>query len=262
VDFACLANEDAAVLGQQGLDDTVAALDALGIGHVGNHKTTIFTTVDGLKIGIYAETAPRNAVDYADVFSALRSEGAELVVAMFHWGQEYDYLPGMDQEKLARAAIDAGADIVYGHHPKVLQLVENYKDGVILYSTGSFLSTEAQPAERDTAVFQMQVLRHADGTITVGSTTGEPWFITGDSAEETFQPRPVDQKREKDAAERIHQKQAGTYPEDRLMIEQTPTQTTEGTTPESSAATEGTVQPTESTPVETTTPATKQPDEE
>lgn len=64
---------------------------------------------------------------------------ADVVVASFHFGDEYELQPNERQKKLARLAIDSGAKIVVGHHPHVIEPVEQYKGGVIVYSLGNFI---------------------------------------------------------------------------------------------------------------------------
>ena len=63
---------------------------------------------------------------------------SDLIVVSFHWGQEKSAQLRDYQPVLAHAAIDEGADMVIGHHPHVLQAVERYKHGIILYSLGNF----------------------------------------------------------------------------------------------------------------------------
>jgi poly-gamma-glutamate synthesis protein (capsule biosynthesis protein) len=63
---------------------------------------------------------------------------ADYVVVSFHWGTEKASTPRSYQVAAARRAIDAGADVVIGHHPHVLQGIERYKNGVIFYSIGNF----------------------------------------------------------------------------------------------------------------------------
>ena len=74
----------------------------------------------------------------ADV-AALQQQGVDIIVVSFHWGREGTTELRPYQPLLARAAIDAGADLVIGHHPHVLQRIEEYKQGLILYSLGNFV---------------------------------------------------------------------------------------------------------------------------
>ncbi|MEK7608043.1 MAG: CapA family protein [Patescibacteria group bacterium] len=64
---------------------------------------------------------------------------ADLVVVSFHWGEEYQTKHNATQEALAHDAIDAGANIVVGHHPHVVQELEGYNGGYIAYSLGNFI---------------------------------------------------------------------------------------------------------------------------
>ncbi|HEU5439619.1 MAG TPA: CapA family protein [Ktedonobacterales bacterium] len=64
---------------------------------------------------------------------------ADLVIPYFHWGIEYTKDPTSDQQRAARAAIDAGADMVLGNHPHWIQGIERYKGKLIIYSFGNFI---------------------------------------------------------------------------------------------------------------------------
>jgi len=64
---------------------------------------------------------------------------ADIVIISMHFGEEYVLHSNSIQQSLARAAIDAGADLVVGHHPHVIQEIEEYKDGYIAYSLGNFV---------------------------------------------------------------------------------------------------------------------------
>ncbi|HWI51571.1 MAG TPA: CapA family protein [Symbiobacteriaceae bacterium] len=74
----------------------------------------------------------------AEDISAARAK-ADLVIVYPHWGLEYHSLPSERQQALARAMIDAGADLVVGGHPHVTQTVEYYRDRLIVYSLGNFV---------------------------------------------------------------------------------------------------------------------------
>jgi poly-gamma-glutamate synthesis protein (capsule biosynthesis protein) len=70
----------------------------------------------------------------------------DLVIVHLHAGTEYAASPSPDQVRFARAAIDAGANLVVGHHPHVTQTVEQYKGGLIVYSLGDALFDIPRPA--------------------------------------------------------------------------------------------------------------------
>jgi len=66
-------------------------------------------------------------------------EEAELIIVSMHYGQEYQLQPTKEQKDFSHLAIDLGADLVIGHHPHVVQPIEQYKRGYIAYSLGNFV---------------------------------------------------------------------------------------------------------------------------
>lgn len=158
-DVVSLANNHSLDYGAVGLADTVTALDKVGILHAGAGKNLAVARQaailerKGKKIAFlaYSLTFPeefwakankagtvfgyRKFVE-ADIKAA--KQKADIVVASFHWGQESKTELRPYQVALGHAAINAGASLVIGHHPHILQSVERYKNGVILYSMGNF----------------------------------------------------------------------------------------------------------------------------
>lgn len=84
-----------------------------------------------------AGTAPGYARFFREDIRQAKS-AADYVVVSFHWGAELAVFPKSYQVDAARRAIDAGADLIIGHHPHVLQGVERYRGGLILYSLGNY----------------------------------------------------------------------------------------------------------------------------
>ncbi|MGH2516545.1 MAG: CapA family protein, partial [Ktedonobacterales bacterium] len=82
--------------------------------------------------------APIDLSTLAHDLAAARQH-ADLVIPYFHWGIEYTKDPTSDQQRTARAAIDAGADMVLGVHPHWVQGIERYKGRLIIYSLGNFI---------------------------------------------------------------------------------------------------------------------------
>ncbi|MGE5559025.1 MAG: CapA family protein [Bacillota bacterium] len=80
---------------------------------------------------------------------------ADLIVVSLHWGTEYRHYPALWQRKTAHQLIDAGADIIAGHHPHVLQGVEYYHRGLIFYSLGNFVFDQAKTACRETMIVRI-----------------------------------------------------------------------------------------------------------
>ncbi len=81
----------------------------------------------------------------ADVASLLRK--ADVVIVSMHNGSEYQPKPNQMQVEFAHAAIDAGATLVIGHHPHVVQPMEHYGPGVIFYSLGNLVFDQFQRVE-------------------------------------------------------------------------------------------------------------------
>ena len=154
-----LANNHSLDYGPQGLEDTRAALEKAGIHGVGagrnlaEARTPVYMVKGGVTVAFLAYSLtfpeefwagpdkPGTAFGHeqdvrADVAAARQK--ADIVVVSFHWGQEGKTELRDYQVQLAHAAIDAGANAVLGHHPHILQAVERYQDGVILYSLGNF----------------------------------------------------------------------------------------------------------------------------
>lgn len=154
-----LANNHTLDYGPEGLEDTRAALEKAGIRHAGagrnvtDARQPVYMMANGTTVAFLAYSLtfpeefwagpdkPGTAFGHekhvrADVATARQT--ADVVVVSFHWGQEGKTELRDYQTQLARAAIDSGASAVLGHHPHILQGVEHYKHGVILYSLGNF----------------------------------------------------------------------------------------------------------------------------
>ncbi len=218
VEFANIANNHAKDYGSVGYEDTAEALKGAGIWYGGFSDSTLFTTESGLKIGVYTAMQPDNVGVLQKAIKSLKDQGAEVVIGCFHWGSEYYYRPSANQKKMARAAIDAGADIVYGHHPHVLQPIETYGGGVILYSLGNFsFGGNSNPGDKDTAIIQQQIIRDVDGSISLGELNIIPCHVTGTiSVGNDYQPVPMEETFE--GYQRVLQKLDGSWPLEMLKV--------------------------------------------
>ncbi len=166
VDVVSLANNHTLDYGPEGLIDTELAMVGAGIAHVGaglddaSAYVPAYVTVEGIRLAFlaYANVPSEPNFDttqlaagpgkpgvawatagqvYLDVQAAKKQ--ADHVIVSFHFGDEYRTEPNLLQVSLARAAIDAGASVVLGHHPHVLQGIEEYRGGIIAYSLGNFI---------------------------------------------------------------------------------------------------------------------------
>lgn len=216
VDAVTLANNHSLDYGNAGYVETKRLLDQAGVPYVEKDSSTLFVTRSGLKIGLYAAAFVIDQKDLAAEVAALREQGAEIVVFAIHWGSEGIYHSFVDQWKAAYKAIDAGVDIVYGHHPHVLQKIEEYNGGYIFYSLGNFsFGGNQSPTDMDTAMMQIDVIRDLDGNVSMGELTIIPCCISSVSGSNNYQPTPY--REGSDGYERVMQKLNGTWKGDNLI---------------------------------------------
>jgi poly-gamma-glutamate synthesis protein (capsule biosynthesis protein) len=83
-------------------------------------------------------------------------EDHDLLIVAVHWGDEYAEQPSIYQRRTAQALVDAGANLVVGHHPHVLQAIEGHGGGVIAYSLGNFLFENTSAIPRLTGVLKVK----------------------------------------------------------------------------------------------------------
>ncbi len=208
-DFLSIANNHVLDYGADALADTIATLDAGGIAHSGagaNRAAAWKPAVverDGTTVAYLAFShilppgfvatdsraglaAGRNNMDA--VTTAIRSAKAEYdyVIVSFHWGVEYQDDANGEQVRDARAAVDAGADMVLAHHPHVIQAVEYYKNRIIAYSLGDFVFDHY--SRKTGEAFVLDAALGPDGVTDVKVTPvyldghGKPEFVTGSEA--------------------------------------------------------------------------------
>ena len=149
-----------------GYRDTLAALDGAAIPHFGSvfNRTgegmDVVTVYEakGVKIGLIGVSYPQNedVKRIAQRMETLRDKGCQLVIVSLHWGYEVKPLPNNGQYSFAKRIIDAGADVIYGHHPHVLQPIHLYKGKPIFYSTGNFTFGSMGKVDPDTGIFQLR----------------------------------------------------------------------------------------------------------
>ena len=146
-----VANNHTLDYGTQGREDTIANLEGAGIVVSGNGKLGVFEK-NGVKVGMTGYCFPYTdgKKDISKDVKALREMGCQIVIASFHWGSEYREDFTGEQRSIGRAAIKAGADIVVGHHPHIVQGIERYEDSYILYSVGNLVfGGNVDPDDRD-----------------------------------------------------------------------------------------------------------------
>ena len=151
VEAVTVANNHTLDYGTQGREDTIANLEGAGIVVSGNGQLGVFEK-NGVKVGMTGYCFPYTdgKKDITKDVKALREMGCQIVIASFHWGSEYREDFTGEQRTIGRAAIKAGADIVVGHHPHIVQGIESYEDSYILYSVGNLVfGGNVDPDDRD-----------------------------------------------------------------------------------------------------------------
>lgn len=204
VDLVTLANNHSLDYGAVGLLDTLDHLDAAGVRRVGAGRTlaeamrpAVFD-LNGVRVGVLglAQVYPSGSWTATDtrpgiapvhnqalvraVIAALAAD-VDFVVVTVHWGEEKRDAPTDVQRRYGRLFIDAGAHLVVGHHPHVLQGIELYQGRPIVYSLGNFVFPFTVPETQRSAVLQATVVKEGGaarlvelGLIPIFTGAGQP----------------------------------------------------------------------------------------
>lgn len=195
VDAVSFENNHAMDMGGDGNAETKKTLLEAGIPYASEGEPATIVT-RGVKIGLLAyqtfngrhdEIAEKLPADIA----ALRGDGCQIVVVNYHWGTEEDYAPNKNQVNLGRATIDAGADLVIGHHSHRINPIEYYNGKYICYSLGNFsFAGNNKPKDMSTFIFQVKMRVAADGTVTDDGFIIIPCRISSRTDYNDFAPTP------------------------------------------------------------------------
>ena len=167
IDTVSLENNHVLDMGEDGLAETQKNLLEAGVSYASEDEPAILT-VKGVKIGslAYQTFGGRHDEIIAKLpgdIQALRDQGCQIVIVSYHWGAELDYAPNDNQVRLGRATIDAGADLVIGHHSHRINPIEYYNGKYICYSLGNFsFAGNNKPKDMSTFIFQIR-MRVKDG---------------------------------------------------------------------------------------------------
>ena len=154
IEAVTLANNHSKDHFEQGMTDTKAVLDEKGIRHFGYDESCMMD-VKGIQVGFLGYSFPYElTAEMKKAISDLKAQ-CDIVVVYYHWGIERDKAPMESQRSLAKQTIDAGADLIIGSHPHVLQGIETYKGKKIVYSLGNFcFGGNKNPSDKDTMIYQ------------------------------------------------------------------------------------------------------------
>ena len=189
------ANNHSHDYGDQSYTDTLTALDNEGITHFGYDDTAVMD-IKGVKVGLVGIYELNDHLgreqQLKDNIAKVKADGAELVIVIFHWGNETETVPDTNQMTLGRLAIDEGADLVCGHHPHVLQGIETYKGKNIVYSLGNFcFGGNSSPSDMDTMIFQQTFTITSNGVQADNVTNIIPCSISSADGYNNYQPTPA-----------------------------------------------------------------------
>lgn len=209
------ANNHVADFGLGGLFDTMQYLDSVGIGYVGIGKNLdearkpFIVELKGWRVGFLgyhgngrfsatttrAGVAPRVEQHIIDDVRKLKPR-VDFLVVNFHWGVELAEQPDEDQIRLAHRVVDAGADLIVGHHPHVLQGVERYNGATIVYSLGNFVFGGNSRHTYETAILKVVL------------STGQPRITLVPVVVQEWQPRVADEQTAKRVKNLVQQRSA------------------------------------------------------
>lgn len=186
-----LANNHILDYKYSGIKATVNILDEFGIFHTGagwleNHINPVILTRDGIKIAFLAyvdlSTHPSFKANEGLLLNIFQIDKAkieinkirndtDLVIFSIHWGVDYSHYPTVNQMKISKELIDAGADIIMGHHSHAAQPFELYKGKYIFYGLGSltygddFWNSELRALRKKTKFSFIPVIEFKEGTL-------------------------------------------------------------------------------------------------
>ncbi|MBN2085948.1 MAG: CapA family protein [Anaerolineales bacterium] len=159
LDVLSTANNHALDAGPEGRRCTIETLSRLGIAALNSFSTPVGKNIHGLRISFLAldlvGDSPPEAADDLERSIRRAHKAGDLVVVSLHWGLEYQSGHDLLQEQIADRLVEAGADILWGHHPHVLQEISWIDGALVLYSLGNtvFDQQEPAPARRGTLVW-------------------------------------------------------------------------------------------------------------
>ena len=208
------ANNHAGDMGDSGLLDSIRYCEQNDIAVVGAGKDldeamsgTILKTEDGVKVAFLGFTdvlpvgypatssSPGVAPGRADISAVKRAvkaaaKKADFVIVGWHWNFEYKRAPTYLEESQGHAIIDAGADIIFAHHPHLLDGVEAYNDGLIFYSLGNLVFSGFSGETAETILVRAKVSEDGiDAQLipVVGGGSGVPSVVKGSQADSILQ---------------------------------------------------------------------------
>lgn len=196
IEAASLANNHSHDYGDQSYEDTIAALDSAGIANFGYDRIA-YADVKGVKVALIGTYELAEGIGIKDEMvsniNTARDQGAQVVIVFTHWGNEKETVPDSTQVELGHAAIDAGADLVVGSHPHVIQGYEKYNGRYIVYSLGNFcFGGNKNPSDKDCMIFQQTFTVTGNEVASDDAINVIPCSISSVSSSNNYQPTPAE----------------------------------------------------------------------
>ena len=210
VEAANVANNHSHDYGEKSFQDTVQTLEESGIKTFGYDDVAVLE-VKGIRVGMFGiyelddhlERIPQVKQDIAK----LKDQNVDIIVAVFHWSNELVTVPDENQVTLAHLAIDEGADVVVGHHPHVVQGIDEYKGKIIAYSLGNFcFGGNTHPTEMDTFIFQQKFILDGKRNITNSEYKVIPCRVSSETTYNNYQPTPLMGEEAKETMDKIKER--------------------------------------------------------
>jgi poly-gamma-glutamate capsule biosynthesis protein CapA/YwtB (metallophosphatase superfamily) len=161
-----LANNHMGDSGPSGIADTIQVLNSIGVSAIGPDEAPLITDVSGIRLAWFAFNDTLQPLEDQSVHKALSSvrNDVDFIIVSIHWGSEFVTVPNERQHALAQVLAREGADIIFGHHPHVLQPVEwvwgtgRNRPTLAAYSLGNALFDQgAPPAARQGALLLLEL---------------------------------------------------------------------------------------------------------
>lgn len=210
VEAANVANNHSHDYGEKSFQDTAQTLEENGIKTFGYDDVAVLE-VKGIRVGMFGiyelddhlERIPQVKQDIAK----LKDQNVDIIVAVFHWSNELVTVPDENQVTLAHLAIDEGADVVVGHHPHVVQGIDEYKGKMIAYSLGNFcFGGNTHPTEMDTFIFQQKFILDGKRNITGSEYKVIPCRVSSETTYNNYQPTPLVGEEAKETMDKIEER--------------------------------------------------------
>lgn len=157
VDIVSLANNHSKDYGEQGRTDTIAALEKAEVDWGDNEKPIILEK-SGVKIALLCTTFYYSGYE-SNIITWIKEikKEVDFIIIYYHGGTERQHVPDSWRVSASKKMIDAGADLIVGNHPHVLQPAEEYKGGYIIHSLGNFVFGGSKYPENRTVIFQIKL---------------------------------------------------------------------------------------------------------